>query len=1028
MALVQRKIEIPYGQGDEVLELDVANLPESAETIGILQDQNCKINLWIQIALEYYRQGKDEAFELLISSCLSSWDQDRVKANLASYPDGDKDRIRALDLLAIYYVRKGYATKNRERRRDYFARAAQKFTEVDKSEFINFSKHGSEYQFHLLGRAYCCLIEGRTDQADAQFNFVLQQQQQSGEPENVPSLLGRACIEFNKKEVNGKRNALSLYKKALQVCPNCPADVRLGLGICFYKLNMPERAEEAFSKALALDPKCVGALTGLAVIELNKKTSASIKRGIEYLSKAFRNKPTDAMVLTLLADHFFYANEDDKVIKLATRAIENTENEATQAQACYQLARAYHKKKEFDNAFEYYYKATQFGGSQFFLAFYGLGQMYINRREYESAIQAFETVLKTNPENHETLKVLASLYAHSSNQTKKDQARAYLKRVTEKKPDDVEAWVELASLTEHYDTPTALAAYQTSIKLYESKSVPVPPELYNNIAALLFSTNELDESEKYYNLALERCHKDMSKNELHYGSIIYTIRYNIGRLYEAKHQLTEAEKTYKNILIQHPMYFDCYLRLGCMERDKGLLFDASDKFKETFRIEPDNFEAWTLIANLHLSKSELTPGQKKFERILERTKNNPDCYSLISVGNVWLHSQYLSKEKEKLNLQRNRALLFYRSALRYDPKNIYAASGIGCILAVKGMFNEARDVFSQVREATADFPDVWINIAHIYVEQQQYVAAVQMYENCLKKFYNNSNTEILLYISRALYKANKLVDCKKALLRARYINPYDLVILFNLAKVLKTLARQIFEDRKSTYQAVVTAEYELKLAKSYFHQYADLKAQTKSENDRGLIDSTFVQREERECADLLLQVEKSIKVDAEQRDREETQRRMEHEEQLAKELARKAEEEQKTLEEQRQKKEELENKRRELLRKQEEAKQKMLQEDTGFIYDDGSNDGENRLKRKKKTKEGARKKEKSDRDKDRERDSKKFKSRAILPSDSSSEDEEDKKFESRALPSPEPSSEEEANKKTKSRAIPSWGSSSEDEE
>ena len=50
----------------------------------------------------------------------------------------------------------------------------------------------------------------------------------------------------------------------------------------------------------------------------------------------------------------------------------------------------------------------------------------------------------------------------------------------------------------------------------------------------------------------------------------------------------------------------------------------------------------------------------------------------------------------------------------------------GCVLAHKGCINEARDVFAQVREATADFCDVWLNIAHIYVEQKQYVAAAQM--------------------------------------------------------------------------------------------------------------------------------------------------------------------------------------------------------------------------------------------------------------------------------------------------------------
>ncbi len=51
---------------------------------------------------------------------------------------------------------------------------------------------------------------------------------------------------------------------------------------------------------------------------------------------------------------------------------------------------------------------------------------------------------------------------------------------------------------------------------------------------------------------------------------------------------------------------------------------------------------------------------------------------------------------------------------------------IGCVLAHKGHTNEARDVFAQVREATAEMADVWLNIAHIYVEQKQYVAAIQM--------------------------------------------------------------------------------------------------------------------------------------------------------------------------------------------------------------------------------------------------------------------------------------------------------------
>lgn len=129
--------------------------------------------------------------------------------------------------------------------------------------------------------------------------------------------------------------------------------------------------------------------------------------------------------------------------------------------------------------------------------------------------------------------------------------------------------------------------------------------------------------------------------------------------------------------------------------------------------------------------------------------------------------------------------------LRNDPKNIWAANGIGAVLAHKGCVNEARDIFAQVREATAEFCDVWLNIAHIYVEQKQFVSAIQMvnnnnslyekylinfdiinltfyilqYENCLRKFYRYHHVEVLQYLGRAYFKAGKLKEAKLTLLK-----------------------------------------------------------------------------------------------------------------------------------------------------------------------------------------------------------------------------------------------------------------------
>ena len=101
-----------------------------------------------------------------------------------------------------------------------------------------------------------------------------------------------------------------------------------------------------------------------------------------------------------------------KVQHLALHAFHNTENEAMRAESCYQLARAFHVQVifklislkmnfsspswvvtcdihhffqgDFDQAFQYYYQATQFASPNFLLPHFGLGQMYIFRGDNEN--------------------------------------------------------------------------------------------------------------------------------------------------------------------------------------------------------------------------------------------------------------------------------------------------------------------------------------------------------------------------------------------------------------------------------------------------------------------------------------------------------------------------------------------------------------------------------------------------------------------------------------------------------------------
>jgi RNA polymerase-associated protein CTR9 len=703
-------------------------LPDGDEILNILKHERSALNIWVNVAIEYYKQGKKDVFLKLLDSARND--------AFHEYRDYEKDHMRLIDSLGAYYVQEANREKVKDKKRELFTKATQLYATGDKIIMYD--------QNHLLGRAYFCLLEGdKMEQADNQFNFVLNQS-----PNNIPALLGKACLSFNKKDYRG---ALAFYKKALRTYPKCPGVVRLGMGHCFLKLNNPEKAKLAFQHAVDLDPNCVGALVGLAVLKLNLQEPDANKWGVQMLSKAYTIDPTNSMVLNHLANHFFFKKDYLKVQHLALHGFHNTENDAMRAESCYQMARAYHAQRDFDQAFQYYYQSTQFSPNNFVLPHYGLGQMYIYRGDSENAAQCFEKVIKVQPNNYETMKILGSLYANSSSQSKRETAKSHLKKVTEQVPDDFEAWIELAQILEQNDLQGSLQAYgQATSILTDKVGAEVPPEILNNVASLHYRMNNLPEAKNKLEQALERAKNEAEHDAQYYDSISVTMTYNLARLYEEMCEFDKADKLYKDILKEHPNYIDCYLRIGCMARDKGLIFVASDYFKDAQKINMNHPDTRSLLGNLHLAKMQWTLAEKNFDAV---TKQRQDSYALIARGNYFLqcvHQPIRDKAKDKQNLQA--ALKTFSDVLRIDPKNIWAANGIGAVLAHKGYFIESRDIFAQVREATADFSDVWLNIAHIYVEQKQYISAIQMYENCLKKFYKYHNVEIMQVCFKFVFK------------------------------------------------------------------------------------------------------------------------------------------------------------------------------------------------------------------------------------------------------------------------------------
>ena len=48
-------VEIPLRESDEVIEIPFDDLPEGEEVLGILTQESAPLNLWVTLAVEYYR-------------------------------------------------------------------------------------------------------------------------------------------------------------------------------------------------------------------------------------------------------------------------------------------------------------------------------------------------------------------------------------------------------------------------------------------------------------------------------------------------------------------------------------------------------------------------------------------------------------------------------------------------------------------------------------------------------------------------------------------------------------------------------------------------------------------------------------------------------------------------------------------------------------------------------------------------------------------------------------------------------------
>ena len=339
------------------------------------------------------------------------------------------------------------------------------------------------------------------------------------------------------------------------------------------------------------------------------------------------------------------------------------------------------------------------------------------------------------------------------------------------------------------------------------------------------------------------------------------VAFNLARLAEERGEDAEADARYDDLLAAAPGMTECLLRRAGM-RARREDFDAAMALAEkAIESKPDDPDAMAYAGHLLMRQEKWKEATAMFKRLRalpkkldaqaaqlaaaagkdpEAATHQHDEYAMVSLANAayyqavklqssakaFKHAPGMDKnaakenDKEKAKLRAvekehlDHAATMYTKALQKSESNLFAANGLGILLADKGKVDEAKATFQLVAEgitaATADgakagdegvadaaaqrlasSPDIWINQGHVQMAKGNYVAAARHYEQAQSQFFYNLDHRVMLYQARNAYDANQLAEARSFLRKALHVAPWNHRLRFNLAYVLQENANRV---------------------------------------------------------------------------------------------------------------------------------------------------------------------------------------------------------------------------------------------
>lgn len=849
---------------------------------------------------------------------------------------------------------------------------------------------------------------------------------------NLMALMGKAKTQY---AAGSYASALQSYQQALERAPDMvDPDPRIGIGCCLWMLGHKENARAAWQRSLDLNEESTIANILLGLYYLDESSQYSMndeafgptykKAMTVHTQTAFKHNSMQPLTCATFGGYFLLRKTWQNVNRLARRAIEHTDINAIASDGWYLLARASHAEGDMTKAFEQYGKSDQARGGDekgWMPAKFGTAQCRVLMGDFDGGKFRLEKIVEKS-KSLEAMTLLGVLlaedvFAGQAASTKEDKTAEARKAVAllesvrlawkdpkKKVTADAAVLLNLARLYEHDQPEKALACLQQveQMALDDISEEDLPedlgdeeeerrfrrellsPQLLNNIGCFHFHAEKFGEAREDFQTALNACVKlgDRASEEgIDTDALVSTISYNLARTCEAESVDDEAKKIYEGLLGRHPDYIDARIRLAYLAYKDDPQAGAQE-IKSLQDSDPSNLEVRSLFGYYinRAKKRTLALNEDAEQRHYKQTLqqyDKHDLYSLTGMGNLHMTiaremPRQTDQHKERRSKTFMRAVEFFDKVLALDPKNAFAAQGMGiAVIEEKRDVPAAIQIFSKVRESIKD-ASVHINLGHVFTEAKQFSRAIENYELALAKSTTREHA-ILGCLGRVWLmrgRQEKKLDAYKTSLdfskQALEAAPENVNYRFNVAFVQIQLAQLIntLPEAQKTLEDVQSAAAGLDDAIDTFSEIAKSPNPPFPRNDieqRANMGRNTMKRQIAGAIERQAEYEKknASRLEEARKRREDEQRKREEERRLAQE---RAEEERRKIKEERERM--MEEDRAMIQRKLDEEKAREAAE---WTTDEETGERKKREKRPKK-KEGGKRKKKGDEGTDTEAD------------------------------------------------------------